>query len=348
MSTPVHEIDPGNDSKTVPRTLITERPPIEVLTGSDFQRVRPALQVVGGTDFGTLFAFPEGERFVVAGRAESCAMQLNDPSVSRRHARFVVSTDGLLVRVELEDLGSTNGSQVNQLAVQGLTPLADGDKVWIGDVELRFRLMDSDDIRFQSGMQKEVEAAQRDALTGLYSRRYLTDRLGSLVTSHGRNRVALSLAIVDIDHFKRVNDTYGHVQGDSVLFAVAEAVRSCIRGADVAVRYGGEEFAIILPGASQRVALRVGERVRAAVAALRFRRVEPPLGVTVSVGVATIGRGEEIPSWIERADRALYAAKSGGRDLVRVAGPPLDAGGETERMDGDDPMFDEVEGYSMG
>ena len=330
MTDPSRTIDPLGDCKTVPRTLVTERAVLDALITSELGRVRPALQVVGGADFGSLFAFPEDRVMVVVGRSESCDFPLNDPSVSRHHARFSMDASEGELRVRLEDLGSTNGTQVGYVEVKSPVLLEDGDKVWIGDVELRFRLMDADDIRFQSGMQKEMEAAQRDALTGLYTRRYITDRLPSLVESHARNRVPISIALLDIDRFKDVNDTFGHVQGDGVLYVVAEAVRSCIRGADIAVRYGGEEFAIILPGAPKRVAGRIGERVRVAVQDRDFAEsLELGYQITVSIGVATMGRHETIPDWIERADRALYAAKAGGRNQVRLAMAPLKAGAET-------------------
>lgn len=338
MTDPGLSTDPLGDSKTVPRTLVTDRAMLEALITGELNRVRPALQVVGGADFGTLYAFPEDRVMAVVGRSETCEFPLNDPSVSRRHARFTMNADDGELQVFVEDLGSTNGTQVGYAAVKEPVALEDGDKVWIGDVELRFKLMDADDIRFQSGMQKEMEAAQRDALTGLYSRRYITDRLPGLVEGHGRNRVALSIALLDIDRFKLVNDTFGHVQGDGVLYAVAEAVRSCIRGADIAVRYGGEEFCVILPGAPQRIAARIGERIRVAVQDRDFSAsLEPGYTVTVSVGVATIGRDEDIPGWIERADRALYAAKSGGRNQVRTAMPPLDPGAPTSHRVEPDP-----------
>jgi len=345
MTDPGRKIDPLGDSKTVPRTLVTERAMLDALITTEMGRVRPALQVVGGADFGSLFAFPEDRVMVVTGRSETCDFPLNDPSVSRRHARFTVEAHDGELRVFIEDLGSTNGTQVGYVDVKDPVVLEDGDKVWIGDVELRFRLMDADDIRFQSGMQKEMEAAQRDALTGLYTRRYISDRLPGLVEGHSRNRVPLSIALLDIDHFKRINDTFGHVQGDGVLYAVAESVRSCIRGADIAVRYGGEEFAVILPGAPQRIAGKIGERVRVSVQDRNFAEsLEPGYQVTVSIGVATIGRNETIPDWIERADRALYAAKTGGRNNVRMAMPPLDPHAETEhRIEPDSDLRQEFD-----
>jgi len=303
---------------SAPSTLVTERPPGATGWKPRAAPPRPTLLVVKGPDRGTLLPFPEtGE--IIAGRSEDCVFRLDDPSVSRRHARFTVQRSADALQVHVEDLGSTNGTHVGQRPVEGSLELLDTDHVHVGDVELRFRFMDPDDIRIHTGLRREVEAAKRDALTGLYTRRYISERLPGLIAAHRRNRVPLSIALLDLDYFKAVNDSYGHVQGDGVLFAVAEAVRSCIRGADIAVRYGGEEFAVVLPGASDEVAARVGERIRAAVARLAFPGTQPPLKTTVSIGVATLTRGEEVEAWFERADMALYAAKAAGRDRVEIA-----------------------------
>ena len=304
------------DSKTIPRTLLTERMVPDTNTHTGWARIRPALQVVGGVDVGALFTFPDDVSSVVIGRTSASGFRLNDPSVSRNHARLTVRYEGIIPHVTLEDLGSTNGTQLRSREVRGPVDLEDGDKVWIGDVELRFRLMDRDDVNFQAGMRREVEAAQKDPLTGLYTRRYLDDRLPGIIEAHRRNDVSLSLVLLDLDHFKSINDTHGHVRGDTVLFKVAEAMRSCIRGADVPLRYGGEEFALILPGASLYVASRVAERVRSRVAGLSFPGFTPTLACSISGGVATLRDEESVAEWFERADRALYRAKGNGRDRI--------------------------------
>ena len=125
--------------------------------------------------------------------------------------------------------------------------------------------------------------------------------------------------MVDIDNFKALNDTYGHPVGDQVLKAVADAVARAVRDEDVPARYGGEEFAVLLRNPSPAVALEVGERIRAAVAALDLKALGPPR-VTVSVGVATANSGDQpIPAIIDQADEALYRAKRAGRDRVVAA-----------------------------
>jgi len=314
-------IFPKNTPPPPAKTIETERPLLESLVTSKRAAPRPAFVIINGPDTGTLMPFPEDQTSVIAGRSEDVTFRFDDPSVSRQHARFRVERKGLLVRVFVEDLESTNGTQVGRRPVVGELELFDGDRVFVGDVLVRLRFMDPDDIRVHSGLRREVEAAKRDALTGLYTRRYISERLPNLVAAHRRNRVPISVAMLDLDKFKSINDTYGHVQGDGVLYAAAEAVRACIRGADIAVRYGGEEFAVILPGAAQETAERVGTRIRRAISKLTFPATTPPLQVTVSVGVATLHRLEEIEEWFSRADEALYAAKRGGRDQVCLAGP---------------------------
>jgi diguanylate cyclase (GGDEF)-like protein len=166
---------------------------------------------------------------------------------------------------------------------------------------------------------REAETrASTDALTGLPNRRYFDEYLGLL----GRRRRAedrIGVLMVDIDRFKRLNDTFGHAVGDHVLREVAHAIASAVRDDDVPARFGGEEFAVLLKNPSAKVALDVGERVRRAVAALDLRRLGVP-GVSVSVGVA-VADDPDIPLdvVIDEADRALYRAKRGGRDRVVAA-----------------------------
>jgi len=157
--------------------------------------------------------------------------------------------------------------------------------------------------------------ASTDALTGLPNRRYF-DEFCALLARRRRADDAVGILMVDIDHFKRVNDRYGHDVGDEVLRAVAGAIGRAVREGDVPARFGGEEFAIILRNPSERVALEVGERVRAAVAGLDLAGTGVP-GVSVSVGVAVQASPDEsIADLLAEADRALYRAKRAGRDRV--------------------------------
>jgi two-component system cell cycle response regulator len=158
-----------------------------------------------------------------------------------------------------------------------------------------------------------------DALTGLWNREYFEKRIADEIASAGRYRRRFGLLLVDVDHFKQVNDTYGHPCGDRVLASVAEALQSALRAGDAACRYGGEEFALLLAESGRAEAAVVALRVRERVAALQLHGGGVPFKCTVSLGVAcsddfsfpaTLTRA----AIVEAADRALYAAKHGGRD----------------------------------
>lgn len=159
--------------------------------------------------------------------------------------------------------------------------------------------------------------ATTDSLTGLANRRYFFDRAEIETMRHGR----LSALMLDVDHFKRINDQFGHDVGDQVLMAVAAQLRGCARDSDVLARTGGEEFALLAVGAGIAEAAEIGERMRAAIARLDIRPDGEALKVTISVGCAEMAPDEDgIDAALKRADQALYQAKHGGRDRV-VAAP---------------------------
>jgi diguanylate cyclase len=164
-----------------------------------------------------------------------------------------------------------------------------------------------------------------DPLTGLLNRRGLSKAIDEAIAARESGLAGWSLLIIDIDHFKRVNDTHGHILGDKVLQAVARVLRSSIKGQDIAVRLGGEEFAVLLPDTAESGAVVLAERIRQSVARGRIRRVDQaePLGdVTVSIGVACHDGSEPSEQWLARADKALYASKQNGRNRVTAAGSP--------------------------
>ena len=167
-------------------------------------------------------------------------------------------------------------------------------------------------------LAESVELSITDALTGLHNRRYMEGHLRTLVSEAIRTSGKLSMLVADIDHFKNVNDTYGHDVGDAVLKEFAVRLKRNTRGVDLACRLGGEEFVIIMPDTDVARAYQVGERLRACVAADNFPISEDQsVRVTASVGIGTLGRPDDTPETIfKRADNALYTAKRRGRNRV--------------------------------
>ncbi len=277
------------------------------------QRDRAYLIVLAGTDVGKMFKLGEGE--TVIGRSHRADIRLDDDSISRMHVKL--NLDGTAVTIE--DLNSSNGTLVNGERIHK-EQLRDGDKIRVGETTiLKFTFHDRLDESFQ---QKMYNAALRDPLTKAYNKKYFVDQLNTEIAYSRRHQTPLSLIIFDLDHFKRVNDTYGHVAGDVVLIEMAEMVQSMLRAEDVFARYGGEEFVIILRGISMSDAGVLAERLRNACEQRTFMSGETRLPVTVSVGVAEYDhQSEDAMVLVEQADNALYAAKQGGRNRVLLQYP---------------------------
>jgi two-component system cell cycle response regulator len=272
------------------------------------RRRRPSVVVIAGENVGAMFPVAHG---AVIGRGSDATVRLASDEVSRRHAR-VVERDG---RWLVEDLRSRNGTWINGERASQPAVLADGDKIELGGgIVLRFALFDELDESYQLLM---YESSLRDSLTRAFNRKYFDERLDQEFAYALRHRSELALLMVDVDHFKSINDTLGHVAGDVVLTQLTAHVHRIIRAEDVFARYGGEEFAILSRGIHHETGKAFGERVRAAVERCTFAQHDG-ISVTVSVGVAAVP-GPEIgqPSHlVEAADRALYRAKAAGRNRV--------------------------------
>ncbi len=161
--------------------------------------------------------------------------------------------------------------------------------------------------------------ATQDELTGLFNRRHMSTLLTQEHLRTQRSGAPLCIVLMDLDHFKRINDGHGHHAGDAVLKGFAEAGRQALRGTDVLARWGGEEFLLMLPGADAGQAASVVERIRAQLAAVSFDEVAPGLGVTFSAGLALFEPGQTLDQAVERADQAMYRAKTGGRNRTEFA-----------------------------
>lgn len=283
----------------------------KITSSEQHERDRAYLIVLAGSHVGEMFKINRGE--VVIGRGRRADVRLIDEGVSRLHAKIRVDGDRLFV----DDLGSRNGTYVNGNQIKQQV-LADGDKIQVGRTTiLKFTYHDEFDESFQRQM---YDSALRDSLTGTYNKRYFTDRLENEFRFALRHGTPLTLMLLDLDHFKKVNDTHGHPAGDHVLVEFAKAVATSIRNEDVFARYGGEEFAIISRSIPLDIATKVAERIRALVEKLEPVYDGKTIPVTTSIGISSVTemRAEEPGDMITAADRALYWAKAQGRNRVCV------------------------------
>ncbi len=180
--------------------------------------------------------------------------------------------------------------------------------------------------RLQHRQQSLQLRASVDALTETLNRAEILRLLEQVLRRSRPNQEPVSIIMLDLDFFKKVNDELGHPTGDRVLQQVAARIKSAVRNVDSVGRYGGEEFLVVLPGASEEMAMRIGERIRKNVAASPIKCDDRLIGMTVSEGVTVLGNGDTHEAMIARADRALYRAKHGGRDRVSYAAPETSRG----------------------
>ncbi|TWT54258.1 Response regulator PleD [Rubripirellula amarantea] len=251
---------------------------------------------------------------VTLGRSSGCTIHIEDDSVSRQHAQIERGVDGF----QITDLDSTNGVQVNNEFCNEKV-LQSGDRIQLGSRVFRF-LSDND---FESQYHETVYAMMtRDGLTGTYNKRYLVECLGREVSRCKRFDRPIAIAILDIDHFKAVNDTYGHLVGDEVLKELAIRLSGVLRNDEVLARFGGEEFCVVMPEADAAQGFKIAERCRLAICNTPFSTRAGKLDITASFGVAspdptTLTNPEMLMS---EADQRLYEAKRVGRNCV-VATP---------------------------
>lgn len=282
----------------------------------------------------------------VIGRDKKCDIVLTDKHVSREHASLEYTDDGVL----LTDLSSVNGTWFEGKRITA-TLLRSNDSFRIADNNLSIRTK-LDDIKhrkddsgdtmiFEKKMtdimsqvqdtdlkdevavlrrlynqkkEKLTELAFYDTLTGIYNRRYFDLKINEEVSRAIRYKRPLSLLMIDIDYFKKVNDTYGHPQGDRILSAVAQIVKESLRCTDLICRYGGEEIIVILPETKGKNAYAIGEKCRKKVATETKNIITD--GVTVSIGVSEFSGIKTPEALITEVDRGLYQAKENGRNRV--------------------------------
>jgi two-component system cell cycle response regulator len=305
---------PSSDSSWITETVVVDRTTEpELAVPSAAQKDRVTLTVITGFNAGQVFAL-DGTTHSI-GRGTEADVWVEDAGVSREHALITCRADGAYW---VEDLDSTNGTFVAGERIK-MRELKSGDRLQLGpSLVLRFAVTDDAEEELQ---RRLYESSTKDALTRAFNRKYFTERLVAEVAHSRRHRVKLSVLLLDVDEFKKVNDTYGHLVGDMVLRMVSAAIARLIRVEDLLARYGGEEFVILARSTGRSDAAILGERVRQAVAAVEvpLGDGEPPLSVTISVGVSTLAdAGPEAgpDELLALADKRMYMAKEQGRNRV--------------------------------
>lgn len=268
---------------------------------------------IGGAINGTIFNLKAGD--FILGRNADNQIVLEFEGISRKHTRVLVQDNAGKLVVFIEDLQSLNGTYVNNEKIKIRVELKKGDVVKLGSVALKY-LPQGDPERLT--YDKLNREANTDGMTGCYNKAYFNHHLDLELKKAKATGNPLSLILFDLDHFKKLNDNYGHDAGDFVLKEFAKLVTTQgIREEDIFCRYGGEEFTIILPKTNLKNAHIMAERIRKLVEEFNFIYDGKRLTVTSSVGVADFRPGVNTPQdFFKRVDSALYQSKNGGRNRV--------------------------------
>ncbi len=276
---------------------------------------RAWLTVLSGAEVGRVYSLDVGTTSI--GRSTQADIVFGDEQISRLHVEISIDLDGTAT---VRDAGSTNGTLIGTRSVGEVpTDLRDGAKIQIGGaVILRFSFRDQVEESFE---RKLYDTLTRDGLTGIYNKRYFDLRLEQELALAERNGHPIGLIMIDLDDFKRINDTQGHAAGDQALRLVAGLFDDHLRDGELIARYGGEEFVVLLRNATRDEALICAERLRRLVFSADLRWNGIHLHVTASFGVAsTEGRNYESGDrLVIDADDHLYRAKNSGKN--RVCGP---------------------------
>jgi len=268
---------------------------------------------------------------VVLGRAVEADVRVNDFRASRLHARIIAERDSenRVSRYRIIDLKSTNGTLLNGQLISDAV-LNEGDKVTIGDHLFRFEMLDDIDREFQQQIHRLLA---HDELTGLWTSKSFFSELRREAALAEEDSKPFCVLMMDIDYFKRVNDSYGHLVGSQTLEEMGGVLKSALRAGDVAARFGGEEFAAFLLDADYAQGLVAAERVRAAIEKHPFSAVRKGTSeelkthhITISIGIAAFPDDARDPiQLVELADSALYRAKRNGRNRICAYRPSLAA-----------------------
>ena len=299
----------GKDSTVV--TVITKVP-------ADSPKREACLVVINGADLGKKYVLAQTS--TVIGRSSKVDIQVDEDSISRSHAVIDNYGDTVIAR----DLESTNGTYVNDLPIREKR-LIDGDQIKIGRTIFKFLSGSNIEAQYHDEIYRLTTT---DGLTQIYNKRYFLKEMEREMSRSLRYERALSLVMCDIDHFKGINDTYGHLAGDHVLRQVAKRITVHIRRDDIFARYGGEEFALLLPEIPKAQGAKLAEKLRRLIESEAFHFDNISIPVTLSMGIADLAEYLAVThanpdpndinpfQFIKLADDRLYEAKKSGRNRV--------------------------------
>ncbi len=295
---------------TEDQTMIS---PLESVT-QEVTEKKAILVMISGPYLGRAYSIDK-EEFMI-GRVDNCDLVIEDDLASRHHCKILQTPDG----IQLVDLASTNGTLVNGRRVDKAF-LNEGDQIQVGALWIfKFSMQGEAEAKF---LQQLFTAATKDFLTNTYNKKYFLERLQSefyYTLRHGGN---LSVLVLDIDHFKKINDTYGHIVGDYALKEVAAHLLKTTRKDDIVARFGGEEFVILLRDCDIAQAKTLAEHLREGIEKLALKMNDKDFKLTISIGAATLSEVNrksmsQAQALIQLADEKLYQAKQSGRNRVCI------------------------------
>ena len=290
-----------DEEKTIDESLSIPGPRLERPN-----RGMACLIIVSGPAIGK--KFPIDQDHMIIGRSNEAAIQIDDPLVSREHAELLSRNEANSI---LRDLNSMNGTYCNGKKCSE-KKLEDNDIIEIGKVMLKYIAPNSLEHLY---LQEISNRATRDGLTGLFNREVFNAFLERNLSRCRSLKEPLALAMMDLDHFKKINDGWGHQAGDFVLREFSNLIKGKVRATDLLARYGGEEFGLIMPHTKTDETRSLVERIRTIVADHSFRYQEELLSITVSIGISNLEKGvKDSETMIRHADKALYEAKDKGRN----------------------------------
>ena len=282
-------------------------------------RIVPIVQVSAGAEQGRILSLSQYKHITV-GRDKKCELVVYDPSCSRSHSEIFVGSDN---KVYLKDLGSTNGTKLNgkRLSPNQEMVLTDGDRIQLGDsTVLRHILMPEHDAQVQMDV---YHRATRDRLTNAFNRHQFDEAMDRELSYQKRAGHGLGVILFDVDHFKKVNDTFGHPAGDEVLREIGNRVPTCIRIEDIFARLGGEEFGVLVRAENLDGIKILAERIRVAMEKKPVEFEGKTMWFSISVGSSYLSgvNTTTAAALMQIADEALYQAKNSGRNRCVVKLP---------------------------